>query len=62
MLTVPEAARRKGVTESRVYQWIAEGRLTKHVEPRFRRTLVQVDELDAITPQKRGPRGSKLEE
>jgi excisionase family DNA binding protein len=54
MLTVQEAAQTKGVTEARVYQWIADGRLTKHVDARFGRTLVDRAELDALEPLRRG--------
>ncbi len=40
MLTVPEAAKIKGVTDARIYQWIADGRLTRHTDERFGRTTV----------------------
>lgn len=54
MLTVQEAAERKGVTDVRVYQWLAEGRLTKH--GKYGRTLVAVAELDALQELRRGPK------
>ena len=53
MLTVQEAAERKGVTDVRVYQWLAEGRLTKH--GKYGRTLVAVADLDALLELRRGP-------
>ncbi len=59
MLTVPEAAKLKGVTEARVYQWISEGRLTKHTDERFNRTLVNAAELATLTPLKRGRKPSE---
>lgn len=54
MLTVQEAAERKGVTDVRVYQWLAEGRLTKH--EKYGRTLVDAAELDALQELRRGPK------
>jgi len=54
MLTVQEAAKRKGVTDARVYQWLADGRLTRH--ERYGRTLVDVSELDSLTEMRRGPK------
>lgn len=53
-LTVPEAAKLKGVTESRVYQWISEGRLQKQVDERFGRTLVSRTDLNALQYLRRG--------
>lgn len=61
MLTVSEAAVRKKVTRSRIHQWINDGRLTKHVDARFGRTLIDSAELDALEYLRRGrpPKGSK---
>ena len=48
MLTVQEAAKLKGVTDARIYQWIADGRLTKHTDERFGRTLINREELESL--------------
>jgi excisionase family DNA binding protein len=54
MITVQDAAKRKGVSDARVYQWLADGRLTRH--EKFGRVVVDVGELDSLTEQKRGPK------
>jgi hypothetical protein len=55
MITVQDAAKRKGVTDARVYQWLSEGRLTRH--ERFGRVVVDSGELDALAALPRGPKG-----
>lgn len=57
MLTVSEAAALKGVTTERVYQWLSEGRLTRHEQ--YGRTLIEKGELLALKALRRGrPRKS----
>ena len=57
MITVQDAAKRRGVTDARVYQWLAEGRLTRH--ERFGRVLVDAGELDSLAELPRGPKSRK---
>lgn len=57
MITVQEAAKRKGVSRSRIHQWISEGRLAK--EERYGRTVVSEAEVMALQELKRGPKPSK---
>lgn len=52
MLTVQEAAKLKGVTDTRVYQWIAEGRLK--TQEAYGRTLIIRNEVLNLEPQRRG--------
>lgn len=46
LMTIQEAAKLRGVTRTRIYQWIEEGRLRKEV--RFGRSVVYRDEVLAI--------------
>jgi len=46
LITIQEAAKLRGVTRTRIYQWIEEGRLRKEV--RFGRSVVYRDEVLAI--------------
>ncbi len=57
MITVQDAAKRRGVTDARVYQWLSEGRLTRH--EKFGRVLVDAGELDSLTELPRGPKRSR---
>ena len=54
MITVQEAAALKGVSRSRIHQWISEGRLSK--EERYGRTVVSQAEVLSLQEQKRGPK------
>jgi excisionase family DNA binding protein len=58
MVTVQEAAKQRGVTDTRIYQWIAEGRLTKTDEA-YGRRLVDLAEVKALEPLKRGKPSKK---
>ncbi len=56
MVTVQEAAREKGVSDSRIYQWLGEGRLKRHQQ--FGRVVVDLTEVMALEELKRGwPKG-----
>lgn len=56
LVTVPEAAIERGVSRARIYQWINEGRLTKH--EKYGRTLVNLKELHGIEARQGGwPKG-----
>ena len=46
LMTIQEAAALRGVTRTRIYQWIDEGRLRKEV--RYGRSVVYRDEVLAI--------------
>ncbi len=46
LITIQEAAKLRGVTRTRIYQWIDEGRLQK--ETRFGRSVVYRDAVMAI--------------
>ncbi len=46
LMTIQDAAKLRGVTRTRIYQWIDEGRLRK--ETRFGRSVVYRDEVLAI--------------
>lgn len=46
LVTVQEAAEIRGVSRTRIYQWIDEGRLVKH--EMYGRTLVNREELEKI--------------
>jgi hypothetical protein len=60
MVTVQAAAAEKGVTPSRVYQWIEEGRIKKtEVDETFNRRLVDLNEVLALEPLKRGKPSKK---
>jgi excisionase family DNA binding protein len=56
LLTVQEAATERAVSRARIYQWINEGRLTKH--EKYGRTLVSRIELSEIEARQGGwPKG-----
>ena len=46
LLTIQEAAQLRGVTKTRIHQWINEGRLNKEI--RYGRSLVSKAEMLAI--------------
>lgn len=52
MVTVQEAAIKKGVTPSRIYQWIGEGRLT--ADEVYGRKLVDLKAVMNLKELKRG--------
>ena len=54
MVTVQEAANQRGVSRSRIHQWISEGRLNK--EERYGRTVVSLSEVMLVEGLKRGPK------
>jgi hypothetical protein len=57
MVTVQEAAEKKGVTPSRIYQWIGEGRLeTQEV---FGRKVVDLKSVMSLQELKRGKPSKK---
>lgn len=56
MVTVQDAAREKGVSDSRIYQWIGEGRLRSGKQ--LGRVVVDLREVLALEHLKRGwPKG-----
>ena len=57
MVTVTDAAKHRGVSRTRIHQWIGEGRLKK--EERYGRTVVSLAEVMALEELKRGPKASK---
>lgn len=46
LVTIQEAATLRGVTRTRIYQWVSEGRLRK--EEKYGRSVVYRDEVLAI--------------
>lgn len=57
LITVQEAAELRGVSKTRIHQWLNDGRLRKEV--RFGRTVVYRDEVLAVEQLKGGrPRKS----
>lgn len=60
LITVQEAATLKGVSKTRIHQWINEGRLKKEV--RYGRSVVSKSEVMSIEPLPGGrPRKIKSE-
>jgi len=56
LLTVQAAATKREVSRARIYQWINEGRLTKHEI--YGRTLVSRAELESLEARQGGwPKG-----
>jgi predicted DNA-binding transcriptional regulator AlpA len=60
LITVPEAARLRGVTESAMYALIKRGRLK--AQEKYGVLLLSKAEVEGFVPEKPGPTGKKQEE